>query len=88
MIPERGTDRTEPQAAPEKSATTDRPDAPSAMRMPISCVLCLTVYDTSPYVPSAASDHAGSTKDEQHRRRQVVEDQRAVDLFGQWPGVE
>ena len=41
-------DRAEPQAAREESAN-DRPaDAPSAMRMPISCVLCLTVYDTSP----------------------------------------
>ena len=78
MIPKPGADRTEPQAAPEKRRTIDRPDAPSAMRMPISRVLCLTMYDTSPYVPSAASDHPGGTKDEQHRGRQVVEDQRAV----------
>ena len=46
---ERRADRAEPQAARRESrARRTSRDAPSAMRMPISCVLCLTVYDTSP----------------------------------------
>jgi len=40
---------------PRNVRTTDSPVAPGAMRMPISCVLCLTMYDTRPYVPIAAS---------------------------------
>ena len=45
---DRGANRTEPQASSEEFADDERRGAPSAMRMPISCVLCLTVYDTSP----------------------------------------
>ena len=41
-------DGAEPQPAREKSGDDGGRGAPSAMRMPISCVLCLTVYDTSP----------------------------------------
>ena len=45
---DRRADPAEPQPAGQKPATTESRGAPSAMRMPISCVLCLTIYDTSP----------------------------------------
>ena len=37
---------TRPRA--RNASTTDHVVAPSAMRIPISCVRCFTVYDTSP----------------------------------------
>ncbi len=36
--------------------------APSAMRVPISTVRCLTKYETTPYIPSVAMNSAARPK--------------------------
>ena len=44
------------------SRSTSTVPAPSAMRMPISCVRCATEWPTTPTMPTAASTSASTEK--------------------------
>ena len=74
---ERGADRAEPQASSEKSAN-DRQARRAERHADADFVRAL--FDGVRHQPVGAhrgQRHAGHAEDEQHRRRQVEEDQRA-----------